>query len=63
MWGLTSYTVDSPRPLWAEFKETASHNDNLNDVLVRMIARRVRDEREELDPEVQAIIDEVLVDE
>lgn len=58
---MTKYTLDCPDHLWDEWKETVPRRLNLNDGLLKLIARETLDERgDELDEETRDLIESIL---
>lgn len=59
-YGTTPYSLTCPDPLWAGLKEVQSEDRNVNDELVYAIAAHVDECSDDLDPEIQAAVEEVL---
>lgn len=59
--GMTKYTLDCPDEVWEAWKETVPRRLNLNDGLLKVIARATLDERgDELDEKTRERIQEIL---
>lgn len=59
--GMTKYTLDCPDPVWEAWKETVPRRLNLNDGLLKVIARATLEERgDELEEDTRARIEEIL---
>lgn len=58
---MTKYTLDCPDDVWSAWKETVPRRLNLNDGLLKLIARQTLDERgDELDDATRQALEEIL---
>lgn len=58
---MTKYTLDCPDDLWEEWKETVPRRMNLNDGLLKILARTTLEERgDDLDDETREVIRSIL---
>lgn len=58
---MTKYTLDCPDEVWNAWKETVPRRLNLNDGLLKCIARQTLEERgDEIDDETRESIEDIL---
>lgn len=58
---MTKYTLDCPDELWEAWKETVPRRINLNDGLLKVLARETLEERgDDLDEDTRETIEEML---
>lgn len=56
----TSYQIDAPTPVWKAFKQIHDDRDRINAPIVELMAENVADRIDELDPELQTEVEDIL---